>query len=96
MRSETARLLDFALLRLKGLGYPTAFYAPGESIEGRLYRQLTDQDYIRLDAYEGVNEGLYRRVEAVVVTGEENVKGPPETVFVYVPTEKTLRRYGAL
>ena len=96
VRSEAARLLDFELLRLEGLGYPTAFYAPGEWIEGRLYRQLSGEDYIRLDTYEGVDEGLYQRVEAVVVAGEERVKRPPETGFVYVPTEKTLRRYGAL
>lgn len=96
VRSEAARLLDFELLRLEGLGYPTAFYAPGEWIEGRLYRQLSDQDYIRLDGYEGVDEGLYQRVEAMTVAEEENAKGLLETVFVYVPTEKTLSRYGAL
>jgi gamma-glutamylcyclotransferase (GGCT)/AIG2-like uncharacterized protein YtfP len=95
VRSEAARLLDFEFQCLEGLGYLTAVYAPGESIEGRLYRDLSEEDYTRLDFYEGVKEGLYKRVEAVIVAGEKNAKRAPETALVYVPTEKTLRRYGA-
>lgn len=87
-----ARLLDFALLRLEGFPYPTAFYSEGEMIEGLLYRALTEEDYARLDTYEGVGEDLYRRVEARAAAGE----GTPELAFVYVPTEKTLKRFGAL
>lgn len=93
---EPARLLDFELLRLEGLSYPTVFEAPGEVVTGGLYRRLTGEDYERLDAYEGVHEGLYVRIEGRAVAGEPGSGHGPEPVFVYVVTEKTLRRYGAL
>lgn len=93
---EPARLLDFELLRLEGLSYPTVFDRPGEVVEGGLYRGLTGEHYERLDAYEGVHEGLYVRIEAHAVAGEAGSRAAPEPVFVYVVTEKTLRRYGAL
>lgn len=96
VQAEAARLLDFELLRLEGLAYPTVFEAPGEVVEGKLYRRLTAEDYARLDAYEGVHEGLYVRIEARAVAGEAGSRDAPEPVFVYVVTEKTLRRYGAL
>ena len=93
---EPARLLDFELLRLEGLAYPTVFEAPGEVVAGGLYRGLTGEDYERLDAYEGAHEGLYVRIEGRVVAGEDASKGAPEPAYVYVVTERTLRRYGAL
>lgn len=93
---EPARLLDFELLRLEGFSYRTVFGAAGEVVGGGLFRNLTGHDYERLDAYEGVHEGLYVRVEAHAVAGETGSKGDPEPVFVYVVTEKTLRRHGAL
>jgi gamma-glutamylcyclotransferase (GGCT)/AIG2-like uncharacterized protein YtfP len=91
-----ARLLDFELLRLEGLAYPTVFDAPGVVVGGGVCRGLTGEDYERLDAYEGVHEGLYVRIKAHAVAGEAGSKGEPEPVFVYVVTEKALRRYGAL
>jgi gamma-glutamylcyclotransferase (GGCT)/AIG2-like uncharacterized protein YtfP len=94
--NEPARLLDFELLRLEGLSYPTVFEAPGDVVTGGLYRRLTGEDFERLDAYEGVHEGLYVRIEGRAVAGEAGSEGGPEPVFVYVVTEKTLRRYGAL
>lgn len=96
VRGEPARLLDFELLRIGRMPFATVFEAPGETVEGRIYRDLTAEDYVRLDAYEGVREGLYRRIETGVVAGEEGAKGAPEPAFVYVATERTLRRYGAL
>ncbi|MGH7358088.1 MAG: gamma-glutamylcyclotransferase family protein [Candidatus Rokuibacteriota bacterium] len=93
---EPARLLDFELLRLEGLSSPAVFEAPGEVVSGGLCRRLTGEDYERLDAYEGVHEGLYVRLEAHAVAGEPRSVGASEPVFVYVVTEKTLRRYGAL
>lgn len=91
--SVPAHLLDFELLWLQGFPYPTVFAAPGEQVEGRLYRNLTWEDYRRLDAYEGVGEGLYQRI-AVEVQVEEGAA--PESAYVYHVTEKTLRRYGML
>lgn len=90
--AEPARLRDFELLTLEGFPYPTAFYAPGESVPGRLYRGLSAADLERLDAYEGVGEQLYQRIEADAT----REGGEREAAFVYVPTERTLRRYGAL
>lgn len=89
VRAEPARLLDFELVELEGFGYPAVFAAEGEEVEGRLYRGLTAEDLRRLDAYEGVEEGLYRRTTARVAAGE---RGPQEA-FVYLVTEKTLERY---
>jgi gamma-glutamylcyclotransferase (GGCT)/AIG2-like uncharacterized protein YtfP len=89
--SEAARLLDFEILTLEGFPYAMAFFAPGDVVAGRLYRDLTEEDYARLDAYEGVDEGFYQRIEAAVVAGTT-----PLTACLYVPTEKTLRQFGAL
>jgi hypothetical protein len=94
--AHEARLLDFELLQLVGFPHATVFEAPGEVVEGRLYRHLVAGDYDRLDAYEGVLEGLYQRVEGRVVAGRPGSKSPPEPAFVYLVTEKTLRRYRAL
>ncbi len=89
VRGETARLLDFELLELEGFGYPTVFSAEGEAVPGVLYRGLTQEDLRRLDAYEGVAEGLYRRATARVTAGD----GEPEDALVYLVTERTLRRF---
>ena len=94
--AEPAILLDFELLKIQGFAFLTAFYAPGDTVRGRLYRDLTREDYARLDASEGVGEDLFQRIEATVVAAVEGTKGAPEPAHVYVLTEKTLRRYGAL
>ncbi|MFQ5349893.1 MAG: gamma-glutamylcyclotransferase family protein [Thermoanaerobaculia bacterium] len=87
---EPAVLLDHALGELPGLGYPVVVPAPGRQAEGVLYRHLTAADFDRLDAYEGVAEGLYARgrAEAVPASG-----GAAEPVSVYLPTDRALRRY---
>ncbi|HUP02037.1 MAG TPA: gamma-glutamylcyclotransferase family protein [Gemmatimonadota bacterium] len=89
-----ARLPDFEILRLEGLPFPALFEAPGEIVEGRLYRRLAAEDYVRLDAYEGVSEGLYRRGEVEVVAGPREEKRGTEPAHVYLLTEKTLRNHG--
>jgi len=88
VRPEAARLPDFELLELEGFGYPTVFAAEGEEVQGVLYRGLTEEDLRRLDAYEGVGEGLYLRLTARVVAGE----GEPEEAFFYAVTERALGR----
>lgn len=86
---EPAALLDHALGEVPGLGYPVVVPAPGRQAEGLLYRFLTAADYERLDAYEGVGEGLYsrRRAEA-----RPAARGAAEPVFVYLPTDRAVRR----
>jgi gamma-glutamylcyclotransferase (GGCT)/AIG2-like uncharacterized protein YtfP len=85
---EPAVLLDHALAKLPGVSYAVAVPAPGRRAEGQLYRFLTAADYDRLDAYEGVGEGLYsrRRAEA-----RPAVDGAVEPVWVYIPTERAMR-----
>ena len=92
--SEPATLAGFEILRIQGSPVPAIFAADDETVVGRLYRGLTDADYDRLDRYEGVGEGLYRReVGQVVARGADTGSEP---AHVYVVTEKSLRRLGAL
>lgn len=90
---EPARLLDFELLRVESMPLATVFGAPGEGVDGRLYRGLSAGDWERLDRYEGIHEGLYARILGRVVAEGSDASEP---AFVYVATGKTLRRYGAL
>ena len=87
LSAEPAVLHDHARGELPGLGHAIAVPSPGERVEGLLYRHLTAEDYDRLDAYEGVAEGLYarRRGEATAAGAEA-----AEPVFVYVPTDRAL------
>lgn len=92
--SESARLLGFELLTLEKLGYPTLFAAEDSAVEGILFRGVEEEDYQRLDAYEGVGEGLYRRIEAdISVPGDDASTSARERAYVYVATEKTLERF---
>ena len=95
VHAEPAVLTDFQLVPLTGIAYPVVVEAPGNEVQGRLYRLLSAEDYTRLDAYEGVREGLYQRRVAEVTSGKDRT-GPAssEPAFVYVPTGKTLQRYG--
>ncbi len=88
---KPAVLLDHALGELPGLGYAMVLPARGHQAEGLLYRFLTAADYERLDAYEGVAEELYvrHRAEARSPAG-----GAAEPVFVYLPTDRAVRRFG--
>lgn len=94
--SEPARLLDFELLRIEGFPFATAFFAPGEGVEGRLYRALSHDDYDRIDHYEGVGEGLFQRIEVEVVAAETDGQRRPERACLYTMTEAMLRRLGAM
>lgn len=89
---ESAELFDFALVHLHGLPYPVVEAVPGSKVQGRLYRHLTDEDFARLDAYEGVAEGLYQRATAEIATTASGAA--TERAYVYVPTFQTLSRYG--
>jgi gamma-glutamylcyclotransferase (GGCT)/AIG2-like uncharacterized protein YtfP len=64
-----------AVLSGYGVGrHPTAPHAtaepdPGASIAGKVYEGLTPDELERIDRYEGVPEGLYRRVGMTVEVG---------------------------
>ena len=90
LAAEPAVLLEHTAGELPGLAYPVVVPEPGGEVDGVLYRHLTAADYDRLDAYEGVAEELYqrRRADARPAAG-----GAVEPVFVYVPTDRAVRRY---
>ncbi len=86
---EPATLVEYRRLELASLGHAVVVPEAGGEVEGLLYRGLTEADYERLDAYEGVAEGLYRRQAAEARTARRD----REAVVVYVPTERTRRRH---
>ena len=90
---EPAELLDFERLDLLGLPYPVVGQAPGKKVVGQLYRHLSLDDFERLDAYEGVAEGLYQRTMCEIVSSDSD-SSAVERGYVYVPTVQTLQRYG--
>ena len=92
--SERAALPGFEVLRIEGYPLPAIFAAEGESVVGGLYRGLRETDYDRLDRYEGVEDGLYRR--EVVQVKPDRPEATLEPACVYLLTEKSLRRLGAL
>jgi gamma-glutamylcyclotransferase (GGCT)/AIG2-like uncharacterized protein YtfP len=86
-----AELLDCERLDPGDFPYPLVAEAAGRRVAGRLYRHLSDEDFARLDAHEGVAEELYYRdLGRVVRPGEAAAAG--EEAWVYFPTERTLAR----
>lgn len=89
---EPAELLDFRLLTPAGFAFAVLLAEDGARAEGRLYRVLSDEDFVRLDAYVGVGEELYfRDLARVVPPGGE--AGRSEEAWVYLPTERTVTRF---
>jgi len=88
---SAAELLDFERVDPAGFPYPLVIEAAGARVDGRLYRHLSEEDFSRLDAYEGVAEELYRRELGLVVRpggGPDNA----DEAWVYLPTDRTLAR----
>ena len=84
-------LLDFESIETRGLPFSLLLAADGERVEGKLYRHLSEEEFARLDAYEGVAEQLYCRDLGRVVrpgSGPETA----EEAWVYLPTERTMAR----
>lgn len=89
--SVAARLEGFRRVDLADSGWAVLEPSPGDEVAGSVFLGLGPDDLERLDAYRGVREGLYRRASAPAwLAGRQT----PETVFIYLPTERTLRRFG--
>jgi gamma-glutamylcyclotransferase (GGCT)/AIG2-like uncharacterized protein YtfP len=65
-------------------GYATLGPAPGEEVHGFLWR-LTPEDERRLDQFEGVPVGLYRKARAMVRTAN----GEERPVMIYLASDPT-------
>jgi len=89
--ASRAELLDYERVDSGAFPYPLIVAAPGARVEGKLYRHLTEEEFARLDAYEGVADDLYRRELASVVRPGGDAAGADEA-WVYVPSPRTLAR----
>jgi hypothetical protein len=86
-----ARLEGHRRVELADIGWAVLVPADGEWVEGEIFCGLEPEDLRRLDAYRGVREGLYRRALALAsVEGHDALV----RVFIYLPTERTLRGVG--
>jgi gamma-glutamylcyclotransferase (GGCT)/AIG2-like uncharacterized protein YtfP len=89
---SAAELVDFERAEAADFPYPLVVEAVGGRVAGRLYRHLSDEDFARLDAYEGVAEELYYRALAHVARPGADAEVGGEEAWVYLPTERTLAR----
>jgi gamma-glutamylcyclotransferase (GGCT)/AIG2-like uncharacterized protein YtfP len=87
--SKPARLSDFRVEPLTTFDFPVLVPAAGETVDGELYRDLGADDFVRVDAYHGVEEGLYVRVAVNVTAADRSVQ---EAACAYLPTERTMSR----
>ena len=75
------KLAGFSAFRVRGQGYPGLVEAgPESATNGVLYRNLSEQDWAKLDEFEG---SFYRRTEVEIET-EEGV----ESAHTYVVEEQ--------
>ena len=84
-----ARLHGYARVELSGVEWPVLVASPGATVEGSVLLALDREALRRLDAYRGVGEGLYRRTTAAVTIAG---RAAAEPAFIYLPSERTLRR----
>jgi gamma-glutamylcyclotransferase (GGCT)/AIG2-like uncharacterized protein YtfP len=84
-RSLAATLDGHARFAVVEQTYPGMIVAPGESVVGVIYLDVTDDDLDRLDHFEGED---YRRA-TVTVESEDGVARPCET-YVYLLDDRLL------
>jgi gamma-glutamylcyclotransferase (GGCT)/AIG2-like uncharacterized protein YtfP len=90
--ATAAELLDFVAFEPPELGAPIVLASAGARVAGKLYRNLSEEELARLDAYEGVGEELYLRDLARAVRPGATA-ADSEPVWVYLPTGRTVSRY---
>ena len=76
----TARLLDFAIYRVKNARYPGIVYSPDKETTGILYSGVTEEELIILDLFEG---DLYERICLDVIGPKRKI----QKAWVYVVPE---------
>lgn len=85
-------ILDDHRFLIMSEGYASVQRAPGQSVHGILWR-LTPRDLAALNAYEGIDSGLYsrtmmpvrldeRRVSALVYLGRSRSEGKPKPGYM--------------
>jgi hypothetical protein len=90
--ADSAELLDFELLASGGAETASLFAAAGARTAGKLYRGISSEDFLRLDAYHGVAEDLFfRDLGRVVRPGAAAAKA--EEAWIYLPTARTVGRF---
>jgi gamma-glutamylcyclotransferase (GGCT)/AIG2-like uncharacterized protein YtfP len=60
---DSAVLEGFARKKVKGKNYPGLIEQNGSTVEGRIYYDISEEDFVKLDAYEGEE---YRRIKVPV------------------------------
>lgn len=88
-RTERALLHGYQRLCFRRSGwapFPVLGIAQGHTVEGTLVHDLDTATMDKLDLFEGVADGLYRREECEI----KNTKGFSNKAFVYFGTDATL------
>jgi hypothetical protein len=88
VRCVSACLKGFTLIEVAGGRWSVLVEDDDSSVDGRVLTSTVSEDLGRLDFYQGVGEGLYRRVRVEVMVGADE-RAP---AYAYLPTEHTLSR----
>jgi len=91
VRSEPSRLEGFGVVEIAGGRWSILVEEQDGLVEGRVLLGIGPEDLHRLDAYQGVGEGLYRRFRVAVKPANGEVASP---AYAYFPTERTLQSLG--
>ena len=85
-----ATLHDVAAVDLDDSGEPLLVASPGAMVEGLLLESLLPADYDALDAYSGVEEGLYHRQIGQITRDEGDER---REAYVYLASDKALAQF---
>ena len=82
-----AAIPNFTMVVISEWGYPVIIPESNSIVEGVIWRELTEKDFITLDHYEGCNKefAVYQRERQKVVVG-----GHEEEAWVYVASPAFL------
>jgi gamma-glutamylcyclotransferase (GGCT)/AIG2-like uncharacterized protein YtfP len=78
---QPATLKHMRRVYIAGRLYPMVVPRRGASVDGLLLTGLTDEDYARLDAFEGADYGRER--QSVLPLGEDGSEGEPVLAWFY-------------